>query len=40
LIFDFRFYDDMTKTGLGTEIMLDRSFQVTKETLSFQKSLE
>jgi len=40
LIFDFRFYDDMTKTGLGTEIMLDRSFQVTKETLSFQKTLD
>jgi inner membrane protein len=40
LIFDYRFYDDTTNTALGTEIVMDRSFQITKETLSFQKTLE
>jgi inner membrane protein len=40
LIFDFRFYDDTTNTALGTEIILDRSFQIKKETLSFQKTLD
>ena len=40
LIFDFRFYDESTNTALGTEIVLDRSFQITRETLSFQKTLE
>jgi membrane-bound metal-dependent hydrolase YbcI (DUF457 family) len=40
LLFDFRFYDEGTNTSLGTEIMLDRSYQVTKETFSFQKTIE
>ena len=40
LIFDFRFYDETTDTALGTEILLDRSYQITKETLSFAKTLE
>ena len=40
LIFDFRFYNDSTDTALGTEIILDRSYQITKETLSFGKTLE
>jgi inner membrane protein len=40
LIFDYRFYDDTANTGLGTEIVLDRSFRITRETLSFQKTLE
>ena len=40
LIFDYRFYNDTTNTALGTEIILDRSSQITKETLSFQKTLE
>jgi inner membrane protein len=40
LIFDFRFYDETTDSALGTEIILDRSYQVTKETLSFGKTLE
>jgi inner membrane protein len=39
-IFDFRFYDAGTDTALGTEIILDRSYQITKESLSFGKTLE
>ena len=40
LIFDFRFYDESTNTALGSEIVLDRSFRITKETLAFRKTLE
>jgi hypothetical protein len=40
LIFDFRFYNETTNTALGSEIVLDRSFKITKETLAFQKTLE
>ena len=40
LIFDYRFYNAKWNTALGTEIILDRSFQITKETLSFEKTLE
>ena len=39
LIFDYRFYDDVTNTALGAEIILDRSFHITKESLEFQKEL-
>ena len=39
-LFDFRFYNETTKTALGSEILMDRSFQITKETLSFQKTFE
>ncbi|HYR45173.1 MAG TPA: metal-dependent hydrolase [Terriglobia bacterium] len=40
LIFDFRFYNETTNTALGSEIVLDRSFHITKESLSFQKIIE
>ncbi len=40
LIFDFRFYSDATNTALASEILLDPSFRITKESLSFQKPLE
>ena len=40
LMFDFRFYNQGTSTALGTEIVLDRSYQITKETLSFRKMIE
>lgn len=40
LIFDFRFYDETTDTALGAEIVLDRSYQITKESLSFEKTLQ
>ena len=39
-IFDFRFYNATTNTALGSEIALDRSFHIRKETLSFQKTIE
>jgi inner membrane protein len=40
LIFDFRFYNETTNTALGSEIVLDRSFHITKESVSFQKTIE
>jgi len=39
-IFDFRFYNATTNTALGSEIALDRAFHISKETLSFQKTIE
>jgi inner membrane protein len=40
LIFDFRFHNDRTDTALGTEIILDGSYQITKESLSFEETLQ
>jgi membrane-bound metal-dependent hydrolase YbcI (DUF457 family) len=40
LIFDYRFYNETTNTALGSEIILDRSYRITKESLSFQKKLD
>jgi inner membrane protein len=40
LIFDYRFYNETTNRALGSEIILDRSYRITKESLSFQKSLD
>ena len=40
LMLDFRFYDEVTSTSLGSEIVLDRSFQITKETLEFGKTIQ
>jgi inner membrane protein len=40
VIFDYRFFDDTTSTALAAEIFLDRSFQITKESLEFQKELQ
>jgi inner membrane protein len=39
-LFDFRFYNETTNTALGSEILLDRSFGILKETLSFQETVE
>jgi inner membrane protein len=40
LIFDLRFYNEATKTALGAEVLLDPSFRVTKESLSFVQSVK
>jgi inner membrane protein len=40
LIFDYRFYDDATNTALAAEIILDRSYRITNESVSFQKMLD
>jgi inner membrane protein len=37
---DFRFYNEARKTSLGAEVLLDPSFQVKKETLSFVQSVK
>ena len=39
-LFDFRFYNETTNTALGSEILLDRSFRILKETLSSQKMID
>ncbi len=39
-LFDFRFYNETTKTALGAEIVLDRSLHVLRETVSFKKTVE
>jgi membrane-bound metal-dependent hydrolase YbcI (DUF457 family) len=40
LIFDYRFYNDMTDSALASEIMLDRSYRIRSESVSFQKPLD
>jgi inner membrane protein len=40
LFMDFRFYNEARKTSLGAEVLLDSSFQVKKETLSFVQSVK
>jgi inner membrane protein len=40
MFIDFRFYNEIRKTGLTAEILLDRSLHVTKENLSFIRSLD
>jgi inner membrane protein len=40
LFMDFRFYNEARKTSLGAEVLLDQSFQVRKETLSFAQSVK
>jgi hypothetical protein len=40
LMFDFRFYNEATNTALGSEIVMDRSFQITRESLSFQNTIQ
>jgi inner membrane protein len=40
LFFDFRFYDEIDKTGLGAEVILDQSFHVLKENLSFAQTIK
>ena len=40
LFMDFRFYNEARKTSLGAEVLLDQSFQVRKETLSFVQSVK
>jgi inner membrane protein len=40
LMFDFRFYDEEANTALGAEIVLDRSFHITRESLSFRKTIQ
>ena len=40
LIFDFRFYSEPTNTALAAEVILDRSLNVMKESISFEKRLD
>lgn len=39
LLFDFRFYDETGKTALGTDILMDRSENVTQQDLSFAQAV-
>lgn len=40
LFFDFRFYDEIENTALGSEVVLDQSFHVLKENLSFSQTIK
>jgi hypothetical protein len=40
LFIDFRFYNEVDKTALGAEILLDRSTHITGESLSFAQSVK
>ena len=39
LLYDFRFYDEVDHTALGSEVILDQSLHVVKESTSFAQTV-